>query len=200
MWVLVLLSIIEILAWFAVYECRFFVSRHELFPEVKQTLLDKFKSFDALLGWDNKPNTVKNEYSGKKEITYTYDEQGGRICFDQTDTVSLDTYGDSYCQCREVNDHETMQFYLSQSLGRRVANYGVGNYGLDQVYLKYRHKKIAGNRDVVIIFTPYTFQRVLASGSIFWSPAMFLTSSRGLLWKIIVYRSSRCLYIQRRNC
>lgn len=160
MLVLVLLCIIEILAWFAVYECRIFVSRHELFPEVKQSLLDKLKSYDTLLGCDNKANAIKNEYSGVKEITYTYDEQGGRICFDQTDTVSLDTYGDSYCQCREVNDYETIQFYLSRGPGRRVTNYGIGNYGLDQVCLKYRNKKISGNKDVDIIFTAYNFQRI----------------------------------------
>jgi len=71
MLVIVLLCIIEVLAWLAVYECRFFVSRQELFPEVKQSLLDKFKSHDILLGWDNKPNTVKNENSGTREVTYT---------------------------------------------------------------------------------------------------------------------------------
>jgi hypothetical protein len=174
MWVLGLLFIIEFLAWFAIYECRLFISRDELFPEVKQSLLEKFKSYDTLLGWDNKADTIKYEYCGTKEITYTYDEQGGRICFNQTDTVSLDTYGDSYCQCREVNDNETMQFYLSRSLGRRVTNYGVGNYGLDQVYLKYQNKKIAGNKDVIIIFTPYTFQRISSVWKHFLEPGNVL--------------------------
>jgi len=67
-----------------------------------------------------------------------------------------------------------MQFYLSRSLGRRVTNYGVGNYGLDQVYLKYQRKKISGNKDVLIIFTPYTFQRVSSVWKHFLEPGNVL--------------------------
>lgn len=39
--------------------------------------------------------------------------------------------------CREVNDNETIQYFLSNLTNSFVSNYGVGNYGLDQAVLRF---------------------------------------------------------------
>ena len=81
---------------------------------------------DPVLGW---PTRLPDE---------TRDETGSRIvpAFSNTRVSCLSLYGDSWTW-GGGRDEEAWGNVLSQLLGCRVANYGVGGYGTDQAYLRF---------------------------------------------------------------
>jgi hypothetical protein len=46
----------------------------------------------------------------------------------------INTYGNSFTQCHQVNDGETWQEYLAAHLGEPIRNFGMGGYGVYQAY------------------------------------------------------------------
>ncbi|WP_306058908.1 hypothetical protein [Natronococcus wangiae] len=161
------------------------------FPEIDRELLDKFSSYDAELGWCPQPNREKQKDTGdhlpgeevRSVVTYSTDEYGSRICpakerdedraADAAETerssgnanadVTVSTYGDSYCFCREVDDDETFQHYLAQELDTHVANYGGGNYGLDQALMRLKRQYPEDPTDYVfVVVTASSIARILS--------------------------------------
>ena len=104
----------------------------------------KFKknNFNEKLGWDKKKNTKNFDKIENKKIFYNIDEQGFRKTKYKKFKNPIATYGDSYVFCRQVGDNETWQEFLSQKNKLFISNYGVGNYGLDQAYLKFKQNKL----------------------------------------------------------
>lgn len=147
----------------------------EEFPEINRELLEKFVSFDPELGWCPQPNTSQQKDTGdhlpgeevRTVVTYSTDENGSRIgtvCERDPDAdVTVSTYGDSYCFCREVNDDETFQNYLAKRLETHVGNYGGGNYGLDQALLRLKQNYRNDPTDyVVMTVTASSIARILS--------------------------------------
>ncbi|WP_336343872.1 hypothetical protein [Halalkalicoccus ordinarius] len=148
----------------------------EEFPEIDRTLLEKFSSFDAELGWVPQPNMQKQkdtgdhlpgEDMGDTTVTYSTDEHGSRVCpareRDPGEDSLVSTYGDSYCFCREVSDHQTYQNYLAQKLDTHVANYGGGNYGMDQALLRMKRQYPEDSSDYVVMYvTASSIARILS--------------------------------------
>ncbi|WP_226042131.1 hypothetical protein [Natrinema sp. DC36] len=147
----------------------------EEFPEIDRELLGKFSSFDPELGWVPQPNREKQKDTGdhlpgeevRTTVTYSTDEYASRVCPakerdpDADHTVS--TYGDSYCFCREVDDDETFQNYLAQELDTHVANYGGGNYGLDQALMRLKRQYPDDPTDhVFMVVTASSIARILS--------------------------------------
>ena len=57
-------------------------------------------------------------------------------------STKVSVFGDSFAFCRYVNDDKTWQSFIEKKIKSNVKNFGVGNYGLDQSYLKYlKYKK-----------------------------------------------------------
>jgi hypothetical protein len=122
----------------------------EEFPEIQQSDLSKFSSFDPELGWERQPNQErKTDVGGPNPddpdadtVVFSTDSYGSRICdiSRNNSNFTVTTYGDSYCACRGVGDDESFQHYMSQNLGVHVGNYGVGNYGLDQALLRIKKR------------------------------------------------------------
>ena len=75
----------------------------------------------------------------------------------------ISVFGDSFAFCRYVNDNETWQYNLSKKHKTNILNFGVGNYGLDQAFLKYLKvsKKIKTSK-VVFCVVPETIARVFS--------------------------------------
>lgn len=140
------------------------------FPKIKKDDIEKFTSFDPKLGWEPTPNSVKKQRvrtgsGGTKNITRSIDRYGSRVCEIGRDEseVSVTTFGDSYCFCREVNDDETFQHHLASDLNIHVSNYGVGNYGLDQSLLRLKRRFPDDQADyVVMCVTSTTIARILS--------------------------------------
>ena len=117
----------------------------------------KFKNFreniyNEKLGWDYKFFKKKKNFitkSGFRKSKYSHRKEG------------ILAFGDSYTFCRQVKDNETWEEIISKKKKTFVANYGVGNYGLDQAFLKLNlSKKNKENKIIIFGFVPETICRI----------------------------------------
>lgn len=123
----------------------------------------KFKkqSYNEDLGWDQKKNFKSYDKNGNKTIFYKISNKGYRKSIYNKKSNMIATFGDSYVFSRQVNDNQTWQEHLSESLNIFVSNYGVGNYGLDQAYLKFLKTKISKKTKIVMFgFVPESICRI----------------------------------------
>ena len=121
----------------------------------------KKNSYDFSLGWDNKRESY--DLIGKKKISYTIESKGYRKTSFKKNLNKIVTFGDSYNFCRQVEDKNTWQEHLSKEKKIFVSNFGVGNYGLDQAYLKYKKTKETNLKVVIFCFVPETICRIQSS-------------------------------------
>jgi hypothetical protein len=116
-------------------------------------------NYDKNLGWDLKPYSKKN--GNKYTETYFIDSLGRRNSVNKNLKQTVSTFGDSYVFCRQVSDNDTWQEYISKRNKSLVSNYGVGNYGLDQAYIKFKKKKLPLSNNIIIFgFVPETICRI----------------------------------------
>jgi len=134
--------------------CTFFHVQRERFtfyaPEryaVDDDDLEKLASYhDPTLGWKKPYPSPFGERPREREYP----------------SALLATFGDSYTHCDEVEDDETWQTYLSRSIGQTVYNFGVGGYGTDQAYLRFREDYPKVRTPVVALgFTSDNIKRVV---------------------------------------
>lgn len=102
------------------------------------TLLDRSKpnitKFDPELGWLFVNYVIKEGMDDSLTIL-TVESTGERKRVNYADRpCRLNTYGDSFTQCNQVNDGETWQEKLAAHLGEPIRNYGVGGFGVYQAY------------------------------------------------------------------
>ena len=142
---------------------QWLIGKEDINPKFSKHKLNNFikKSYDKLLGWDRKASTKGFEVSNKK--TYfkinKLGARGRKIYKDDKFYV----FGDSFAFCRYVNDNETWQFYFSKRNKKNVLNFGVGNYGLDQAFLKYlKISKKLPKKKVIFCVVPETIARVFS--------------------------------------
>lgn len=136
---------------------------HKLFSKKK---FEKFKNknFNYDLGWDKKPNYKNFDLINDKKIFYSIDKKGFRKSKFKYKPNLIASYGDSYTFCRQVNNEDTWQEAISKKGKIFVSNYGVGNYGLDQAYLKYNLKrKSKKTKHIIFGFVPETICRIQSS-------------------------------------
>lgn len=68
-------------------------------------------------------------------------------------TCRINTYGDSFTGCDQVNDHETWQEYLGAHFGEPVRNFGMGGYGFYQAYRRMvRTEVTADGAEYVLLY------------------------------------------------
>lgn len=136
-------------------------------PEFSKDLIYKYnkKIFEKNLGWDNKKNKKNTEIvikDKKIKFEYNFDKEGSRLTGNNYKNHKITFFGDSYAFCRCSQDDQTIQHYLENITKFKITNFGVGNYGLDQVFLKIKKKKkeILNTKNVIIIFVPETISRI----------------------------------------
>ena len=128
--------------------------------------LSKFiqEGYDSELGWVRKPNTTKKEKNKFSFSEWSINSKGCRTNPGFEDKSSLiSCYGDSFTFCRQVNDNQTWEHYLSQINNSNVQNFGVGNYGLDQSLLRLK-KEFSNNPTKIVIIgvVPDTISRIMS--------------------------------------
>lgn len=65
----------------------------------------------------------------------------------------INTYGNSYTQCSQVNDGETWQEYLASHLGEPIRNFGVGGFGVYQAYRRMlREEQTDNDAEYIILY------------------------------------------------
>lgn len=123
-----LLTVIELSAWFffTIFQERFTffdVQSYLVSPEKQASMSAGPLSKQEYLAWGWDMNFTTPH--GERPMPVSY-----HIPF-------IATFGDSFTQCDEVEDHQTWQTYLTELLQLDVYNFGVNAYGTDQAYLKF---------------------------------------------------------------
>ena len=143
-------------------EFQWLITEKDDRPVIDKAAFNKFinTTFDKELGWTKKPNSSGVEKGKFSNIEFKIDENGSRKNPFGSKT-SIVTFGDSYTFCRQVQDGQTWQVHLSKILDDKVLNFGNGNYGIDQAYLRYKSKNIPKSTKIVILgFVPETICRI----------------------------------------
>lgn len=135
-------------------------------PELSNDGLNKFipHGYDTELGWIRKPHTSNKETSTFSKSNWSINDKGARTNpkFDDLSSV-ISCYGDSFTFCRQVNDNETWEHFLSQTTNTNVKNFGVGNYGIDQSLLRLKREFPTNNTKLVIMgVVPDTISRIMS--------------------------------------
>jgi len=135
-------------------------------PSFSKEGLSKFilQGYDSKLGWVRKPNTSNKEKNTFSSSEWSINNKGSRTNPGFEDLHSLiSCYGDSFTFCRQVNDDETWEHFLSQINNDNVQNFGVGNYGIDQSLLRLKKEFINNPTKIVIIgVVPDTISRIMS--------------------------------------
>jgi hypothetical protein len=145
--------------------CAWLITKRDRLPKIDKRGLDAFMEhgWDPELGWVRKPNTRHGEM-GRKGVrtSYSLDRFGARTNPGlENQPVEVLAYGDSYTFARQVDNHEAWPHLLSQVLNANVANFGVGNYGLDQAQLRLEREFERHPAKVVIMgVVPETICRI----------------------------------------
>jgi hypothetical protein len=140
------------------------VTPRDAVPDIPADLVERHleRSFDAELGWCRRPHERGSEETDAGTTTYRTDERGRRHnpgFEDQPARVAC--FGDSFVFCRLVDDDQTWPHLLALRMGLNVANYGVGNYGLDQALLRLERELPTLESSVVVMgVVPETIARV----------------------------------------
>jgi len=162
--------IIEILVQKSVHRTRknfpwLITSKDEL-PSLSESGLKKFipNGFDPELGWVRKPLTSNQENGKNGPTNWSINKNGARTnpSFEKLSS-KISCYGDSFTFSRQVNNDQTWPHYLSKSTNSNVLNFGVGNYGIDQSFLRLKREFSKNKTELVIIaVVPETICRILS--------------------------------------
>lgn len=119
-------------------------------PELDEGTFQRYvQSRDPLLGWPARKNKDGAAPIVSRNIP----------SFPMSSTECVSLYGDSFTYGDEVSDAEAWSNVLSKKLGCRVANYGVGGYGTDQAFLRYRKNTSDEARLVILGIFPDNVMR-----------------------------------------
>ena len=135
-------------------------------PILSEDGLKKFiaHGYDSELGWIRKPNTKHDEKCQNGISMWNTNSKGARNNpgFENLNS-KISCYGDSFTFCRNVNDNETWERYLSKLKETNVTNFGVGNYGIDQALLRMQREYQKNKTKTVILgVVPDTISRIVS--------------------------------------
>lgn len=145
------------------------------FPTFSPLELSKFVNYHPYLGWEPRPTTdpitdtnhakaQSKPKSGGAKCTYKINDDGSRYQPPPNRPLErgpVEIFGDSSAFCRDNNDNETYAFYLERDHGLGpTRNFGVGNYGIDQAYLR-ATEKMTGNGIAVMDIALQSIYRCL---------------------------------------
>jgi hypothetical protein len=166
MFYLVFFLLIELIIFFLFKKIKkdfqWILDGNNIIPEFKKIKFKDFliKKFSPVLGWDYKRNRTYYDFNNKKKIPFYINKSGYRGKIIKNPNVAV--YGDSYAICRQVVDEKTWENQVNIINKKiRIANYGVGNYGLDQAILKYRQSHLDRSiKTVIMCVVPETISRI----------------------------------------
>ena len=143
------------------------ITEKDEYPEFNKIKIKTFfeKTFDLYLGWNWKAKSKHQEKIFSKVNRINFGKFGERkSSFQKKGDYSFASFGDSFVFCRYVKNNETWQDQLAKPTSYNGLNLGVGNYGLDQIYLKYLNMKLPKEIKTIFIgFVPETLSRCLCS-------------------------------------
>jgi hypothetical protein len=142
-------------------------STSDIFLEQSEKIMKKFNPsqrkqtrgrFDKVLGWyygsyDNEMSDFINTQNLRSTHEYSLEPPPGKI--------RVAAFGDSFVYSCEVSNSDSWSHLIEKQFPNiEVLNFGVGAYGSDQAYLRYKHEGKKFNPHIVIIgFTPIMINR-----------------------------------------
>ena len=140
---------------------KWLIEKKDEKPKFDKIELKKFfeNSYQKNYGWDRKPLSTGFEYSNKKtKFKITKNGYRGNFKFKKN---LISVFGDSFAFCRYVNDNMTWESCLEKKIRQSVLNFGVGNFGLDQSFLKYqKFKNQISSKIIIFNVVPETIARI----------------------------------------
>jgi len=106
--------------------------------------------YDPLLGWVLTEQTYKEGIDGAVSATHYAETGERRMMAYAGEPCRINTYGDNFTHCSQVNDGETWQEYLAVHLMEPIRNYGVGGYSVYQAYLRMTREEQIQPADYII--------------------------------------------------
>lgn len=116
------------------------------------------RMFHPILGWDYPPGSTFLHPNG---AAYQHGPLGERLTCTSFASTILATYGDSFTHCDEVGNKDTWQTFLAEKIHGNVLNFGVGGYGTDQAFIKYRLHHEVRTPLVALCILPENINRVV---------------------------------------
>ena len=140
---------------------KWLINSEDELPKFSKEKLENFfkNTYDSTIGWDRKKNKSGHEL-GEKKTFFQISKKGyrGKKNYKKT---AVSVFGDSFAFCRYVNDNQTWESHLEEKLNMNIQNYGVGNFGLDQSYLKFlKYKKNIKSKIIIFNVVPETIARI----------------------------------------
>lgn len=111
-----------------------------------------FAKYDPDLGYVHRDRKCKDAIDGSDSV-YTYDKRTwSRTLINHVDEpCRINTYGDSYTSCEQVNNGETWQEILAAHLGEPIRNFGIGGYSVYQMYLRMlREERVVPAKYIIV--------------------------------------------------
>ena len=119
--------------------------------------------FDSDLGYIRKNSVLKDGLDESYTIS-RYGTFGERLMSNFADRpCRINTYGNSFTQCDQVNDGESWQEYLAAHFGEPIRNFGVGGHGVYQAYRRMRREEkteVSAKYIVLNIFSDDHFRSI----------------------------------------
>lgn len=165
------------------------ITNKDEYPKYSIDKINNFfkKTFDYHLGWNWKPySNHKEKFSTRFNLIFfgKFGERKGKLIKKKNIFAS---FGDSFVFCRFVKNNQTWQEHLNKLSHFKGLNLGVGNYGLDQIYLKYLKTNIPKNIKIIFIgFVPEALSRCLCS----WKHYHEFNNIYGFKPKFVNYKNS----------
>jgi hypothetical protein len=102
-----------------------------------------------------------------------YDGSGSRWIpsFPVAGTEIVSLYGDSYTYAEDVSHEDAWSNVLSRMVKGRVANFGVGGYGTDQSYLRFKRNIDDHAKTIILTIIPDNLKRNVNQQRYFLSPS-----------------------------
>ena len=98
--------------------------------------------YDSAVGWVPAAGTYRHGIDGSL-TRYDYDPGGARRMIQhREEPCRINTYGNSFTHCDQVNDGETWQEVLAAHIGEPIRNYGVSGHSVYQMYLRMRGEEV----------------------------------------------------------
>ena len=143
----------------------------ELISLDKNKIKNFFKnSYHPELGWSTLTKKKIIEKTNNGHIEILFDKKGSRYIDTKFTKTDYSIYGDSYALSRNVGAKHSVQYFLSQKLNSNIDNYGVGGYGIDQVYKLIQNNITKDkNKNIIIIIVPETIVRIRSYWSHYYS-------------------------------
>lgn len=127
---------------------------------VSREILDQFldseapmwAKFDPELGYLLRDCVLKDGFDECYTLAHYSDTGERRMVNYAGQPCRMNTYGNSFTQCKQVSDGETWQEYLAAHLGEPVRNFGIGGFGVYQAYRRLlREEATASSAEYVML-------------------------------------------------